>query len=202
MDLLKAHRESASPPVCLLSPPSPFSATCSFSCAHANQSGQFLIESHPKATKHWPELRLPAGLHIGQQSCTPAPKSQHVCMLALLQVTRMLPRRNTGAQHVDHHRWLPTHLGNIGHSPMLHVELSLLCSMQPFSLISSSTRHSSCAAVCLQAPTAPPGSQATYVRKETQYAWDCIQKECQKVLTMLLQGQAPGAAAGAESKGE
>lgn len=54
----------------------------------------------------------------------------------------------------------------------------------------------------LQAPAATPGSQAAYVRKETQYAWDCIQKECQKVLTMLLQGQATGASAGTENRGE
>ena len=43
------------------------------------------------------------------------------------------------------------------------------------------------------------------MRKETQYAWECVQKECQKVLAMLLHGQAAGAAppaAGAASKGK
>ena len=54
----------------------------------------------------------------------------------------------------------------------------------------------------VQAPAATAGSQGTYVRKETQYAWECIQKECQKVLAMLLQGQTAGTAAGAESKGD
>ncbi len=40
-----------------------------------------------------------------------------------------------------------------------------------------------------QAAAAAPGNPTAYVRKETQYAWECIQKECQKVLAMLLQGQ-------------
>lgn len=30
---------------------------------------------------------------------------------------------------------------------------------------------------------------STYVWKETQYAWECIQLQCQKVLTGLLQSQ-------------
>ena len=56
----------------------------------------------------------------------------------------------------------------------------------------------------LQAMAASGGGQAAYVRKETQYAWECIQKECQKVLALLLHGQAPGAASagGAFSKGD
>ena len=37
---------------------------------------------------------------------------------------------------------------------------------------------------------ASAGNPDVYVQKETQYAWECIQKECQKVLSILLQGQA------------
>lgn len=53
----------------------------------------------------------------------------------------------------------------------------------------------------LQAPAPSGGSQATYVKKETQYAWECIQTQCQKVLVMLLHGQASGAAAAAAGGG-
>ncbi|KAL3138889.1 hypothetical protein ABBQ32_005714 [Trebouxia sp. C0010 RCD-2024] len=52
-----------------------------------------------------------------------------------------------------------------------------------------------------QAPATSNGSQATYVRKETQYAWECIQTGCQKVLVMLLHGQASGAAVAAAAAG-
>ena len=43
------------------------------------------------------------------------------------------------------------------------------------------------------------GDPGSYVRKETQYAWECIQKECQKVLATLLQGQAGSATSTAPS---
>ncbi|DBA83817.1 TPA: hypothetical protein ACH3X1_006340 [Trebouxia sp. C0004] len=50
-----------------------------------------------------------------------------------------------------------------------------------------------------QASAAAPGNPTAYVRKETQYAWECIQKECQKVLAMLLQGQTGAAAVSTQS---
>ncbi|KAL0041964.1 hypothetical protein WJX79_010411 [Trebouxia sp. C0005] len=49
------------------------------------------------------------------------------------------------------------------------------------------------------AAAAAPGSPTAYVRKETQYAWECIQKECQKVLAMLLQGQTGATAVSMQS---
>jgi len=50
-----------------------------------------------------------------------------------------------------------------------------------------------------QAAAAAPGNPTAYVRKETHYAWDCIQKECQKVLAMLLQGQTGATAVSTQS---
>ena len=50
-----------------------------------------------------------------------------------------------------------------------------------------------------QAAAAALGNPTAYVRKETQYAWECIQKECQKVLAMLLQGQTGAAAVSMQS---
>ena len=49
------------------------------------------------------------------------------------------------------------------------------------------------------AAAAAPGNPTAYVRKETQYAWECIQKECQKVLAMLLQGQTGATAVSMQS---
>ena len=55
-------------------------------------------------------------------------------------------------------------------------------------------------AMCVQAPAAVQSSPAVYVKKETQYAWECIQKECQKLLGLLLQGQTGTAPAGMQTE--